>query len=479
MTPLIRLLKTTSFRLALIYLGLFVVSVIAVLGYVYWNTSLLLARQTNETIEAEIVGLAEQYHSGGLSRLLRTVADRSQSPGESVYLLVDPAGQRLGGNLLRLPQGTAPQPGWVEFDYRVATNDGVKTHRARARLFALAGGFRLAVGRDIEALRRLDGLVRGALAWALGLTLVLGLGGGVVMSRNLLKRVEAISAASASIMAGNLAGRMPLNGSGDEMDRLAASLNAMLDEIERLMGAMREVTDNIAHDLRTPLTRLRARLEDGLRQAKTKPARAVLDQCLSEAEQVIATFQALLKISALEARAERLKLEKVDLGPIVASAAELYEPVAEEAGISLSVDIGQGLEAIADRQLIAQAIANLIDNAIKYSGAATGAKDANTVVVAAHLSDGTIEISVSDAGQGIAPADRARVFSRFVRLDQSRGQEGSGLGLSLVSAIAHYHGGEAFLTANPKHQGVRAGLRLPVAGPGSISAIDLGAEKDA
>ena len=309
------------------------------------------------------------------------------------------------------------------------------------------------------------------------MTLVLGLGGGVVMSRNLLNRVEAISAASRSIMAGNLAGRMPLNGSGDEMDRLAASLNAMLDEIERLMAAMRDVTDNIAHDLRTPLTRLRARLEDGLRQTKAKPGRDVLNQCLADAEQLIATFQALLNISALESGIERQALEKIDFGSIVRSAAELYEPVAEEAGIVLSVEAGVGLEAVADRQLIAQAIANLIDNAIKYSAAPTAENNPKSVMVAARRDADAIEVSVTDTGPGIAQADQARVFSRFVRLDQARGQEGNGLGLSLVAAIARYHGGEAFLTANPAGQGVRAGLRLPRSG--QRSAVDLGAEQDA
>ncbi|MFV2093120.1 MAG: sensor histidine kinase, partial [Hyphomicrobiales bacterium] len=462
MTSLTRLLKTTSFRLALIYLALFIVSVAAVLGYVYWNTSLLLARQTNETIEAESIGLAEQYRSGGLSRLLRTVAARARSPGDSVYLLVDPSGRRLGGNLARLPRQVPSEPGWIEFEYRVETSDGVQTHMARARTFALAGGFRLVVGRNIESLRRLDVLVRGALVWALGLTLVLGLGGGILMSRNLLRRIEAISAASRTIMEGDLAGRMPLNGSGDEMDRLAASLNIMLDEIERLMAAMREVTDNIAHDLRTPLTRLRAGLEDGLRQTEDAATRAILQQNLGEAEQLIDTFQALLKISALEATAGGAKMQEIDFEPILRSAVELYEPLAEAAGIALGVEVDTDVRAIADRQLIAQAVSNLIDNVIKYSAAAPADGGTQSIVVSARRVEKSLEISVTDTGPGIAPADRARVFSRFVRLDQARGQEGSGLGLSLVSAIAGYHGGEAFMADNPAGAGVRVGMRLPV-----------------
>ncbi|MFV2093043.1 MAG: ATP-binding protein, partial [Hyphomicrobiales bacterium] len=444
---LARILRTTTFRLALIYLVLFLASVGIVLGYVYWRTAVLLDTQTDETIEAEVQGLAEQYRSGGIDVLIRTLNARSRDEGSSVYLLVDSKGNRLAGNLAGNPKGRQTRPGWLEFDYRVKDQDEVMLHSARARLFRLVGDLRLLVGRDIEALHRFDITMRTAIAWALGITLILGLAGGILVSRHVLARIEAITRTSHTIMSGDLSGRVALTGSGDELDRLAQNLNRMLEEIERLMGATREVTDNIAHDLRTPLTRLRARLEDALRSRAGPADREALSTNLEEIDRLIATFNALLSIARLEAGSGHEELAVIDLAPSIRDAVELYQPLAEEEGFEVRIDVADGLEARADRQLIGQAVANLVDNAMKYGRAEDG--PSRITISAAKIGE-EIRISVADTGPGVSPADQERVLGRMVRLEASRSAPGSGLGLSLVAAIAHHHGARLDLTdANP------------------------------
>ena len=456
-----RLVRTTTFRLALIYLVLFMASVGVVLGYVYWRTAILLDTQTDETIEAEVQGLAELYRAGRLETLIRTIDARSRDEGASVYLVVDPSGKRLVGNLGREPKGRETRPGWIEFDYKVRDRDRVEIHTARARLFRLVGGLRLLVGRDIESLHRYDVTMRAALVWALGITLVLGLLGGILVSRHALARIEAITRTSRTIMSGDLSGRVPLTGSGDELDRLSENLNRMLEEIERLMGATREVTDNIAHDLRTPLTRLRARLEDALRGQEGPEDREALAANLEEVEALIATFNALLSIARLEVGPGHGELEVIDIAPSIRDAAELYQPLAEEAGVNVTISVDDHLNARANRQLIGQAVANLLDNAMKYGAATDGPSSIS--VTAARAGD-RIQIIVSDNGEGIPPQDRERSLDRMVRLESSRSAPGSGLGLALVAAIAWHHGAKFELAdAEP---GLRAVLSLPIAAKG-------------
>jgi hypothetical protein len=465
---LIRLLRTSTFRLSVVYMLLFVVSVVAVLGYIYLSTTILLARQTDDTIEAEITGLAEQYSRGGLDRLIEIVAERSARNGRGVYILTTPGGAYLAGNIPAMPEGISLRQGWVEFAYREPTVGDDHPHTALARLFRLTGGFRLLVGRDVENLRLFEGLIQSTMAWALGLTVLLGLGGGLLMSRGFLARVEAINDTSRTIMGGDLAGRVRLSGSGDELDRLAGNLNDMLDEIERLMTAMREVTDNVAHDLRTPLTRLRARLEGGLRGADARAHRLALEQGLEEADRLIATFNALLGIARIESGAGRDSLEPIDIGAAIADAAELYEPLAEEQRIDFRIEVEEGLTARADRQLIGQAVANLVDNAMKHArpaiappGDGQPCEHTPKVSVTAHRNGAGIEIAVSDNGPGIPAEERERVFGRFVRLEESRTGPGSGLGLSLVAAVARHHGGRASLCDNGP--GLKAVIALPAA----------------
>ncbi len=447
------LLRTTTFRIAILYLALFGLSVLALLGFVYWATAGFMARQTDETIRAEITGLAEQYRRDGLVRLTAVVLERSRNQRQSLYLLADPEQAPIVGNLDGWPAAETDANGWIDFTYNRPMGETSEVRAARARHFRLHGGFHLLVGRDVSERRELDGLLRTAIAWALALTIGLGLIGGVLISRNMLRRIEAINRISRDIMAGDLSRRLPVRGSADELDRLAESLNAMLDQIEGLMTGMREVTDNIAHDLRSPLTRLRSRLELSLLQpGSAEGYRAVIEETIEEAERLLGTFNALLSIARAEAGAQREAPAELDLGALTRDAAELYAPVAEDARIDLAVAAEEGLTVRGNRHLLSQALTNLIDNAIKYT------PPGGRVAVSAGRVAGAVELVVADTGPGIPEADRGRVLDRFVRLEASRHTPGSGLGLSLVRAVALYH--HASLSLEDNAPGLRVRLRF-------------------
>lgn len=461
MRTLTKLLRTSTFRFAAIYLLLFAVSSGAILAYVYWNTAVLLERQIDEIIEAEITGLNEQYRQRGLDGLLRTVAERSTQSKDGLYLFTNYFGRRLAGNMDGVPKEVTGTSGWVEFPYSVQTNDRKEKHRARAFHTQLRGGFTLIVGRDVEERLQFANLIQQTLFWALVLTAALGLAGGLLLSRNFLKRIDSIGETSRSIMAGDLSERMPVSGTGDELDRLSLSLNGMLDQIERLMTGMKEVTDNVAHDLKTPLTRLKARVEDALRSSNANEHRAALELTLKEADELLKTFAALLSIARAEAGEARGGMKPTDVGALVEELAELYAPMVEDTGGAFEVTVAKGLQINGDRQLLAQAITNLLDNALKYAvpeAPCTG-KPPLAVSLSARRQKGQVLVEVSDNGPGIPEADRARVVERFVRLDESRSKPGSGLGLSLASGVAKLHRGRLELAdAEP---GLRATLHLP------------------
>jgi signal transduction histidine kinase len=458
-TTLFKLLKTTTFKLAAIYLLVFAVSAAAILFYVYWSTAGLLARQTDATIEAEITGLEEQYRQGGLSRLINTIRKRARKDSANVYLLSDFRGRSLAGNLATLPPGTGKSNGWINFPYAIeGAAKGMRTHDARARYFTLRGQFHLVVGRDIEEQQVFVSVIRAALFWSLGLVLLLGLAGGLLMSRNILTRINAINSTSKSIMSGDLTGRMPISGSGDELDQLAENLNSMLAQIERLMTGMREVTDNVAHDLRTPLTRLKARAEDALRNKGEEGYKTALENTIKDADDLIATFAALLSIARARAGEMAGALETVDLSQIAKDVAELYEPVIEAEGGNLKVEIDANVNVKANRQLLAQVAANLLDNAVKY-GLTTPTK---SITISTGLKDNKAIFTVSDHGTGIGEKDHARAIERFTRLETSRSKPGSGLGLSLVKAVTDLHGGELEFADN--HPGLKISLIFPLDG---------------
>ncbi len=471
MTALTKLFRTTTFRLSLTYLALFSAAAIVAIFYIYWNTTVLLSRQLNQTIDAELKGLAEQYRAGGLDQLVRTVAERTQTPGNSLYLVADGEGRRLAGNLSAVSPDLWNSLGPVEFVYRRPATDGVERRLAFANVFRLPSGYRLIVGRDIEDRRELARMVRSAMLWGLGVMALFGIGGGYWVSRKLLARIDALSATTRTIMDGNLTGRLPVNGSGDELDRLSESLNLMLARIEQLMAGLREVSDNIAHDLKTPLNRLRNRVEGALREPYGEPVyREALERTIEEADGLIKTFNALLSIARIEAGAGGENRETLDVSTLLRDVAELYEPVAEERGLMLKAEADAPVMVRADRQLLGQAIANLIDNAIKYGtadAAGNGAGAKLEVEVRAVTKGPVAEIVVTDRGPGVPPAERERVLGRFVRLEASRSEPGSGLGLSLVAAVARLHGGNLRLEDN--EPGLRVILALPIEGEALVN----------
>ena len=450
-----RLLETSTFRLALIYLALFGVSALALLGFLYVATAGVLERQTAETIQAEITGLAEQYRAQGLIRLQQVIERPSAAHPQraSIYLLTDPAGRPMAGNLDRWPEAAPGRDGWLTFAVEVQVEgEGVERRRARAATFGLTGGFRLLVGREVEDRLQIQSLIKQGIGWGLALTLLLGLAGGFVMSRGMLHRVDAINRLTRQIMAGELGQRIAVSGTRDEFDQLAANLNAMLDQIERLLEGMRQVTDNVAHDLRTPLNRLRTRIEIAL-LADARPAewRAVLEETLVDAEKMIGTFNALLQIARAEAGSDRAGFEPVAVAALTNDLAELYAPLAEDRQIAFARDCPPGIEVQANRHLLAQALANLLDNAIKYT------PPSGRVRLQVEGGAGGPVISVADSGPGIPEMDRERVLQRFVRLDATRSTPGNGLGLSLVDAVAKLHGAELTLADN------RPGLEVTMA----------------
>jgi signal transduction histidine kinase len=451
---------THAFRLAALYFLVFAASVLGVLLFVYLTSAGFVERQTEATLDAEITGLAEQYAQRGLSGLIEIVAARSAGDrGDAmIYLVTDPDGKPLVGNIAAWPAGVPIHSGWLSFALERTINGRSEVHPARGRLFVIPGGYRLLVGRDISDAAAFRSEVRTTLLWAGAIALGIGLIGGTVMSRNLLRRVEQVNRTSERVMAGNLSDRVPLRGTSDEFDQLAANLNRMLDQMERLMTAMREVTDDVAHDLRTPLSRLRTRLEralvgqSGANASETDPSvgarqNEAIRGAIDEADRLLATFNALLRIAELESGARLDQTAPLDLSEVARSAAELYEPVAEEKGFALTVVAEPGVRIRGDRHLLSQALANLLDNALKYAGG-------GQIELRVFPKNGQAILEVTDQGPGIPEADRPSVLDRFVRLEPSRTTPGNGLGLSLVRAIARRHDGSVTLEDN------RPGLRV-------------------
>ncbi len=444
-----RLLKSATFRLALIYMVLFGASGAALLGFLWHATVGALTEQTSEIILADIKGLAEQYERRGVQGVAEIVAGRVRRDpgGRTVYLLTDPQGRRLVGNLGAWPASEPDRDGWMTFEL-IDSPDG-SLHPARARLFALQGGLRLLVGRDVRELERTRSMIRNAMIWGSGIAIVLSLAGGVAMSRSAAGRIEAINQTSREIMTGDLSRRIPVRGSGDDFDQLAGNLNDMLDRIQALMEGLRHVSDNIAHDLRTPLARLRGRIEDLDDESLPPEDRGRLArEAAAEADGLIAMFNALLRITQIEAGGRGETFGPVDLAAVVRDVAELYEPLAQEKNLAFRVDVAETGRIDGDRDLLFQAVANLVDNAIKYTpaggsvGVATAAK----------------EVAVWDSGPGIPEGSREAVFKRFHRLEASRNTPGSGLGLSLVQAVAQQHGGRVELSDGG--QGLRVTLSV-------------------
>jgi signal transduction histidine kinase len=367
------------------------------------------------------------------------------------------SGAVVAANVTDIENAVLSRAGWSEISYRRTDEAADTQHDSRALVrVTFIGGFRVLVGRDIEERERLRQILAAPARWSLVVIVILGIAGGLFVTRRVMKRIDSMTATSEQIMLGDFGGRLAITGSGDEFDRLANSLNAMLARLETLMGGLKHVSDNIAHDLKTPLTRLRNRAEEALRKNHTEAElRRALESTIEESDALIRTFDALLMISRAEAGEVRKAMTDFDAAEIARDVAELYEPVAEESGLSLTVEAGEKLPVRGSRELVSQALANLVDNAIKHGGTIPGSK----VKVTVQKAGDKIAFTVGDRGPGIPEADRARAIERFVRLEESRSRPGAGLGLSLAQAVARLHGGELRLEDNLP--GLKATLAIP------------------
>jgi signal transduction histidine kinase len=464
-----KLIRTTAFRLTLVYLFLFALFAASLLGYFAWNTRRLITEQITTTVNAETGEISDIFGRRGLRGLVLTLENRALRPGANLYLVTTPNGQAIAGNVGSLAPGVMATTGWTETAYRRLDEQETADHRALVRVTELSGGFRLLVGRDLEERRRMFGIVAKAAQWSLLVVVVLGLGGGVFVARRVLRRIDAMTGTTQRIMAGDLSGRLPVGRSGDELDRLAGNLNAMLERIEALMMGLKEVSDNIAHDLKTPLTRLRNRAEEALATSGSEAEyRNALERTIEESDGLIRTFNALLMIARAESGQARGNMDDFDAADVANGIHELYEPLAEDDGMTLRVKTAP-TRLHGNRELISQALANLVENAIKYGkptpaaqplGAdAVAGSNGREIVIEARREGDSVLLSVTDHGPGIPQADRKHAVERFVRLEASRTQPGSGLGLSLASAVATLHGGE--LRLGDAHPGLTATLAIP------------------
>jgi signal transduction histidine kinase len=464
-----KLVRTTAFRLTLAYLFLFALFAASLLGYFAWNTRRLITEQITTTVNAETGEISDIYGRRGLRGLVFTIENRALRPGANLYLVTTPSGQAVAGNVGSLAPGVMATSGWSETAYRRLDDQDTADQRALVRVTELTNGFRLLIGRDLEERRRLFGIVAKAAQWSLLIVIVLGLGGGIFVARRVLRRIDAMTGTTQRIMAGDLSGRLPVGRSGDELDRLAENLNAMLERIEALMVGLKEVSDNIAHDLKTPLTRLRNRAEEALAKSGNEAEyRSALERTIEESDGLIRTFNALLMIARAESGQARGNMDNFDAADVANGIHELYEPLAEDDGMTLRVKTGSAL-LHGNRELVSQALANLVENAIKYGKPVPAAQplgadavsglDNREILIEARRDGDQVLLSVSDHGPGIPEADRKHAVERFVRLEASRTQPGSGLGLSLASAVATLHGGALRLGDNTP--GLIATLAIP------------------
>jgi len=414
-----------------------------------------MTQQMDTTIEAEIQGLAERYNDEGLDGLTKLIADRvnrQQATGNSIYLLTTYTLQPLVGNLDRWPKNASIDNDWLEFALEV-NEDTNETHLARARIFRLPGRYGLLVGRDIHQLTQAKRRIVQALTWGIAIMVLLAFFGGILLSRRTVRKIERINQTARSIISGDLSRRIPVTNRND--DQLADNLNQMLDRIQTLMEDIRRVSDNIAHDLRTPLTRLRQHLEEARQEEKADSRTAAnLENSIKEADSLLVTFNALLRIARIEAGQMTAGFAPLDFRTLLDDVVEFYEPLAEEKSQQLTFDLGNNISTLGDRDLLFQALANVIENAIKYT------PENGKISVSLSRRQNEAVITISDNGPGIPEAEREKVFRRFYRLDQSRSTSGNGLGLSMVSAVISMHSGTITLMDN--RPGLRTEMRFPI-----------------
>ncbi|MDP2260857.1 MAG: ATP-binding protein [Caulobacter sp.] len=460
-----RIFRTTTFRMTLLFLAVFAMSAAAFLFYAWFATAGEVTRRADAEITREMNSLEAVYRRGGAEALNQALIERASGERPFLYLLLDKDGKRMTGSIAESPVDE-PGPGetWASFSVTDIDMDGGEIKRpARGLQERLEGGETLFVGADVGESRSFVSGIVNALWGAGALVIVLGLAGGAIVSRNVSQQMAGLTDTVAAVRGGDLKARARIRGVQDEYDELAEGLNEMLDRLERSMGGLRHAGDAIAHDLRSPLTRLRARMESALIEVeagKGDPKQALV-QALDDADGVLSTFNAVLAIARLQAAGQAPDQTCFDPGQLAADIAELYEPLCEDKGLDFKAELTPQLTVKAARPILTQALTNIIDNAIKYTppGGAV-------MLRVRRRSSGEIEFSVTDTGPGVPEEHRARVVQRFVRLENSRSEPGSGLGLSLVAAVAEAHGGRLELDEGPgEYNGSGPGLRVALVLP--------------
>jgi signal transduction histidine kinase len=430
-------LRSSTLKLALISIAIFGVAVLALFGYVYWSTSTYVLGRADGAIAAEQAALRKVYDSAGRGALVATIAQRvaDKSRDGAIYLLTDPSFAPVAGNLEAWPAGLAPTAGWQTFTAPGWKPSTAARPRLRAIVATLPNGDHVLVGRDIGDLAAFAGKIDTALLLGLSLIFVLAGVASVTVTRRTVGRIESVNATSRAIMQRGLSERIPLRGTRDEWDQLAGNLNMMLDRIEALMGEVKQVTDNVAHDLRTPLSRIRGRLEKAsARPRGPEEDQALINDTLAELDGVLRMFASLTRISQIETSDRTAAFHTVNLAEIAREVVELFDAAAEEGGVRLTAEGDARVLVTGDRDLLFDATSNLVDNAIKHGRAA-----GRVTVAVACRADGAA-IAVADDGPGIPAHEFPHVFKRFYRLERSRRTPGNGLGLSLVAAVARLHG---------------------------------------
>jgi signal transduction histidine kinase len=449
--------SSSTLKLAFIYVIAFCAAIFGLLGYVYWSTVTYLYEISDRAISVERAVLAKAYETGGRDSLVTLINRRLADPyfNDWVYLLVDHSSDYVAGNLKSWPAALLGNEGWrtlVPVDWQ---SEPPKRPPLRVTYQILPDGHHLLLGRDVKDLDRFGENVTIGLASAAVLFLILAAAAGISTSRRSVARIEAINTTSRKIMRSGLGERIPLRGTGDEWDGLAENLNSMLDRIGELVETNRQVSDNVAHDLRTPLTRMRGRLERACnQQLDLSHYRSLVNDTISDLDEILTTFSSLLRISQIEARDRTAAFRNTDLSEIVREVVELFEPAAEEKAVGLQLSAGESVFVVGDRDLLFDAISNLVDNAIKHGG------DRGEVKIAvARCVDGPV-LSISDRGPGIPIDERDHVLRRFYRLERSRNRPGNGLGLSLVAAVANLHSAHIVMADNSP--GLRIELHFPI-----------------
>ena len=464
-------LRSSTFRLALLYVGVFGVAVVALFAYVYWSTAGHLRSHDDALIIADQRRLIDVYNSGGRTALA-TLLGGGLLDESDIYLLADADYTIIASNLKSWPAEARGHDGWVEFTAPDWRPEAKTRPLLRAVTTTLPDGAHLLNGNEIDDMAEFAHAINTGLVIGVILLCILAAAAGISVTRRTVARIEAVNEASRAIMAGGLGRRIPLRGTRDEWDQLAQNLNTMLGRIEELVRGIKEVSDNVAHDLRTPLTRLRGRLEVALDHGMSVEAyQTLLGRTVADLDDVLKTFASLLRISAVEARERTVGFQPVDLAALAAEVADLFDPAAEQCGGQVRAAGAEQAWISGDRDLLFEALSNLIDNAIKHGA---GDVAVHVEAVKAGTAGAAIVLTVADNGPGIPAKERGRVFERFYRLERSRSTPGNGLGLSLVAAVAQLHDAEVALDCGQQgsgHQGsVERGLKVTV----TFRALDFG-----